>query len=126
LITLALTCHDQGDRDRPRRVLAHLADQAPGLMIEVVHAAVTEGDIGETLAAADALARLSDDVTRALLERTLTAMRGNRSASCLTFVDASNRLRVIPPNGAYRFVNQPEELQALRSALTSTTASPPS
>jgi hypothetical protein len=111
-----LTCRDLGDRERPRQILAQLVEQAPGLMIEVTKSAA-EQNIRTALEGSAGLACLSDDETRELLERALQAMRGNRSASCLTFVDASNRLRAIPPGGVYRFVNRPEEVNELRSVL---------
>jgi tetratricopeptide (TPR) repeat protein len=116
-LTLALTCQDLGDRVRPRRILTSVVEQAPALMIHVARTAV-EDAVRELLNTPGSLERLSDDEIREILERALAAMRGNRSASCVTFVDAANRLRAIPPNGVYRFVHQPDELKALRAALT--------
>jgi tetratricopeptide (TPR) repeat protein len=116
-ITLALTCRDLGDRERPRQILAYLAEHAPRLMLEVTGHAVNASNMGGALAEAGALARLSDDETHELLERARQAMRGNRSASCVTFVDASNRLHAIPPGGVYQIVNRQEELTVLRAFI---------
>jgi tetratricopeptide (TPR) repeat protein len=118
LITLALTYRDLGDRDRPRQILARLLVQAPGLMVEVTSRILDEGNMRRVVEVPVALGRLSDDETHELLVRALAAMRGNRSASCLTFVDAANRLRCIPPDGVYRFVNRSDELKELQSTLS--------
>jgi tetratricopeptide (TPR) repeat protein len=115
-ITLALTCRDMGDRDRPRRILAYVAEQAPSLMIDVTRTAGKE-DIRRVLESPDGLDRLSDKATIELLERALPAMKGNRSASCLTFVDASGRLRTIPPHGFHRLVNPADERRDLRAMI---------
>ena len=44
------------------------------------------------------------------------AVRGNRSASCLTFVDATGRLRA-PPGGSYRLIDPFVERRALQIAV---------
>jgi tetratricopeptide (TPR) repeat protein len=114
-ITLGLLYRDLGYRQRPADVLAQLIEQGPALMIEV-----TRASSNERLRSAlepHGLDRLSDDDRRELLERAQAAMRGNRSASCVTFVDVFDRLRVIPPGGIYQCVDRPDEIAALRAEI---------
>jgi len=110
-IVLALTYRDLGDRERPRAILARIIALAPPLALEVTRAsasprvrALLEPDVG--------LARLTDDEVREVLETALAAMRGNRSAGCLTFVDSRRQLCAIPPNRFHRFVQVGDEVAA--------------
>lgn len=115
-LTLALTCRDLGDRERSRQILATAAALAPALMLDL---AATAGDeaLQELLDAPDWPSRASDDQADTVLTRALHAIRGNRSASCLTFVDGTNELRAIPPNAFYRFVDPYEEIAELRTLV---------
>jgi Flp pilus assembly protein TadD len=116
MLTLALTYRDLGDREQPRRLLAEVMKRAPGMVLEV--ALNTSSDnIRNAVFDPSAASQLSDDETRQFLELARYAMRGNRSAACLTFVDASGRLRAIPPNGFYRFVDSGTEIRTLHSAF---------
>jgi len=116
LITLALTERDLGDREAARATLARVAALAPPLLLEVTRHADSPG-VRDCLEPVAGLRRLNDDAVRDVLERALRAMRGNRSASCLTFVDAQERLCAIPPNRFHRFVHLTDDLRALRAAV---------
>lgn len=115
LLTLALISRDLGDSARARTLLTRVAALAPPLLLEVT---ADPTHLRDCLDPAGGVERLRDDEVREVLERALTAMRGNRSAACLTFVDATGRLRAIPPNRFHRFVQPSDEVVALRQLLT--------
>lgn len=116
MLSLALVSRELGDPVRARSILADVVERAPALWIDLVDR--PRRDSGRrAFEYARRIEDLSDDETAELIERALRAMRGNRSASCLTFVDSGGRLRAIPPNGMYHFVSQREERAEIRSLV---------
>jgi hypothetical protein len=85
-------------------------------MIDVTNS-FDEEETRRVLESPHELDRLSDRATYELLERALRAMKGNRSAACLTFVDASGRLRTIRPQSFHRLVNPVDERRDLRTMI---------
>lgn len=112
-ITLGLTFHELGDSGQTRVILRTLMSRAPGLMIEAHRALRSRHDDAFEVDAR------SDTEIFSLLTTAQALMKGNRSAACVTFVDASGRLRFVPPHGVLNFVPRALELAELQKAIES-------
>lgn len=83
-LNLALADGDAGDIAAEAAGFAWLRDQAPGLV----------GDAAFELGGIEWTGALSRDATRALLERMLVMMRGNRASSFATWIGSTGQVRV--------------------------------
>lgn len=110
LLTMVFVEQDLGNRKQARQIFARIVRIAPALIIEVGGEAICDP-------ANARLGTLSDVEVREVAERAQKAMRGNRTASCVTYVDSNGVLRAIPPNGRYRITHSQSELAEIRSLI---------
>ncbi len=115
-LTLAMVCHDLGETQRTRQILVQAAESAPSLMLDLARSPQVARSLNR-LQGQSGCDTLSDREVLELLARMTKALRGNRSASCVTFVDSDGSLRAIPPNGFYENVARHIEIDGIRAKL---------
>ncbi len=110
LLTLALVEIDLGECERSRQIVDQVARIAPALLIDIGQEDVCDP-------AGPGAGALTVEEIRGLAVDARQAMRGNRTATCVTFVDSRGRLRAIPPNGLYRLGGGPSNHDEIRMLI---------
>lgn len=109
-VNLALVSGERGERGAQIEIVGRLAREAPGLVAD----AARERGFALWDAPLDALA---PDAVRALLERMLEMLRGNRSSTCITYVTEAGELRSVPPTSSSLPRHDEEDRRILRERL---------
>ena len=104
-VNLALVAGAEGDRDEERAIAERLLADAPGLLADASRAIGVASDTREPAA------------TRALLEKLLDMLRGNRSSTCVTYFTDEGRLRAVSPQGRDLPHHEADDRRLLRERL---------
>ncbi|RLB54708.1 MAG: hypothetical protein DRJ42_08430, partial [Deltaproteobacteria bacterium] len=114
-VSLVAVLDHRGDHGRAAQIFARLLEDAPGLLSDAAR------ELGVVLWSAPE-ARVSPSARRAVTDRALSLLGGNRSSTCITYRTSEGRLRLVPrPGGRRPHDTDDDDLAQVRALLLKVT-----